>query len=108
MNPIFSQYFSHSLDVNSRLLLNLISYILWSLSSLTNALNFLKELNTLDFSFKKYTQLFLLKSSMKSKKNYFYQKSLDELDYMLRCVEPNHYPNSKSILSWGILGILHM
>lgn len=28
--------------------------------------------------------------------------------FLLRPVEPNHYPNSKNILSWGILWILHI
>ena len=27
---------------------------------------------------------------------------------LLRCVEPNYYPNSKDVLSQGILGILHV
>ena len=55
-------------------IVDLIAFVLWPLFFPTSVLNFLKALKTSKFSFKKYIQNFLLKSSIKSKKIFILTK----------------------------------
>ena len=65
--PFASQNSTNSLEVNSPPRLDLMALIWYPLSFSTTTLNFLNASKTFDFYFKKCTQVFLEKASIKKK-----------------------------------------